>query len=592
VDYPGDDTDNRLAPGRFNPATGDFSSGDRGTIPPVKGKLLAPAINGTLPLLGGPAYRSYERAGATWHCGSRGLVIFPGREAPVLDFAPMKVRHLPNFDLLQRAEAEQLRVPYPIPLAVLKELASHQNRHVRVKALAPNLQNNGDEGDIPILIDSLDDPYFKIRAVATIRLANHAGAAALPGLRKSLADRDFRIRSIAALALAKLGEIPDLAFFDEILAKCGNDNSFALGWDIPIGYSLEKEKVYTVLAPRADRKVFELLLRHQLLGDYYLQKLYPVFGESLRRHPEAAEVLLALQDSTRHGPLRDFAQGVFQHAGKDLLPVLHAALASDDRVVRSNAARACGAIGELSSIPVLIQSLDMESGLARASIVWALGELKARDAVPKLIALHQDARNASHNRQAGSGYLAQQSITASREQYTALRNLDAIASDWDEMKITALRRPRDPRRDEELLTPELVLEAIRKIGPAAAQVFYRSLAAASDSNDRAEAALGLAEPTDRESNLKILRNLADDPVQEVSLRARVSLVVLGEPGADGFLLDRLHAGGEQERRTILVQLDRLSASQLGAFRQALEAIAKNPREPYLRDLAAALAGKK
>jgi HEAT repeat protein len=333
-------------------------------------------------------------------------------------------------------------------------------------------------------------------------------------------------------------------------------------------------------------------MRHHLLGDYYLQAIYPLLGGSLRRHPDAADVLLAAQDRDRHGPLRGFAQGVFKHAGADLLPVLHAALASEDRVVRSNAARACGAIGDPASIPLLIKALDLESGLARASIVWALGELRAREAMPQLVALHQDARNAGRNRLAGSGFLAQQAIAASREQYTALRNLDAIASDWEELKVTALRRPLDPRRDEDLLTPELVLEAVRKIGPAAAQEFHRTLAAASDPADRAEAAVGLANPADRETNLKILRNLAADRVQDVALRARVSLVVLGEPGVDAFLLERLQAGDAPERRAILVQLDRLSGQQLVIFRQALEAIANNPREPSLRDLAAALAGKR
>ena len=85
VDHPGDDTDNRLAPGRFDPATGKFTSGGTERIAPVEGKRPAPAINGILPVLGGPAYRSYDRAGMTWHCGGRGLVIHPGTKAPSLN---------------------------------------------------------------------------------------------------------------------------------------------------------------------------------------------------------------------------------------------------------------------------------------------------------------------------------------------------------------------------------------------------------------------------------------------------------------------------------------------------------------------------
>ena len=93
-------------------------------------------------------------------------------------------------------------------------------------------------------------------------------------------------------------------------------------------------------------------------------------------------------------------------------------------------------------------------------------------------------------------------------------------------------------------------------------------------------------PPGARQNLAILRNLQGDPAQDVRIRARVSLLLLGEPGMDTFLRDRLRAGDEQERRD-WTQLDRLSGPQLAFFRQALEAIAKNPREPYLRELAAA-----
>ena len=322
--------------------------------------------------------------------------------------------------------------------------------------------------------------------------------AALPPLRQALEDSDPGIRAVAALALAKRGEVPPLSFFEEIIQRNHGFGNFPFGADSSIGVEADAVRAYAALAPHADRKIFEFLVRRPPPNHDDIKKLYPALGEALRKHPDAADILLAVQDTERHGPLR-FRASDFQHAGKEMLPVLHDALASEDRVVRSNAARACGAIGDASSIPHLIKSLDMESGLARASIVWALGELKAREAVPKLVELHQDARNAEHNRRAGSGFMAQQATAANREEYTALRNLDAIASDWEEMKVAALRRPRDPRRDEELLTPELVLEAVRKIGPAAAQEFYRALAAASGSTDRAEAAVGLADPAaDRE----------------------------------------------------------------------------------------------
>ena len=61
--------------------------------------------------------------------------------------------------------------------------------------------------------------------------------------------------------------------------------------------------------------------------------------------------------------------------------------------MRSNAARALGAIRDRRSIEPLIEALDLESGLSRRSIVWALGELRAEAALPRLAKLYVDARN-------------------------------------------------------------------------------------------------------------------------------------------------------------------------------------------------------
>jgi hypothetical protein len=41
-----------------------------------------------------------------------------------------------------------------------------------------------------------------------------------------------------------------------------------------------------------------------------------------------------------------------------------------------------------SAIPRPIAALDLESGLSRVSIVWALGKLRATLAIPKLVDLY------------------------------------------------------------------------------------------------------------------------------------------------------------------------------------------------------------
>ena len=80
--------------------------------------------------------------------------------------------------------------------------------------------------------------------------------------------------------------------------------------------------------------------------------------------------------------------------------------------------------------------------------------------------------------------------------YAVGEHLEAVGADWDEMKAAAAPKPVDPRRNEVLLRPRHVLEAVRKIGPAAAQEFYRTRAGERDREGRQEAAERLAECTD------------------------------------------------------------------------------------------------
>ena len=585
-------------PRRFDPATGRFASGGEPEFPPQDeaNRRGAQETVGALPFLGGPAYRHYERDGKTWLCGSRGLVILSGKDAPALTFAALNAQPVPNPMQILRAEAGRVRVPNPISVAQLKELVTHTNHYVRANALAaamvPVLQG-GDEY-VPVLADRVRDSYSHVRSTAVWLLSRSKGAATLPPLRQALDDSDPYIRAVAALALASHGEVPPLAFFEDIIRRDHGFGNFPFGTESSIGVEADAVRAYAALAPHADRKIFELLVQRPPPNHDDIKKLYPALGASLRRHPDAADVLLTVQDAERWGPLRSFVQAIFQRAGKEMLPTLHRALASEDRVVRPNAARACGAIADPSSIPHLIQALDMESGLARASIVWALGELKARESLPRLAELYADARNADHNRRADSGFLAQQAKASYRAEYTALRNVDAIASDWDELRVAALRRPHDPRRDEELLTAEQVLDAVRKIGPEQAQAFYRALAGAKGDGDRAQAALGLgaAAGPDQESSRSVLRSLRGDAAPLVRASAAVSLIQLGEDGAEPALLERLKNADNTERREILDQLARLPVARLEFFRKEIETIAANDREPeYVRSRASALISK-
>jgi len=306
------------------------------------------------------------------------------------------------------------------------------------------------------------------------------------------------------------------------------------------------------------------------------QEILARVGVSLRKHPDGAEVLLRAYDHERHswGQVR-FAQAVFKHAGRPMLPILHKALASKDRVVRSNAAQACGAIGEPSSIPHLIEALGLESGLSRASIVWALGELKAEAGLPQLARLYIDARN-DERRRRGSGFRVSQSQAAITAHYDSFSNLDSLGAEWNELKQAMRPTPVDPRRNEELLSPRHILDAVRKIGPASSQPFYRTIAGEKDEEARLEATERLADcgRDDVRENVKILRNLLADENDRVRMAAAASLLILGQETARQSIIEWLDSPSEWSKRTMLQQLARVKdAAKLSFAQRRIESIA-------------------
>lgn len=303
-------------------------------------------------------------------------------------------------------------------------------------------------------------------------------------------------------------------------------------------------------------------------------KVFPALGESLRRHRAAADLLLKARDDNDH-PKTQFVRDVFRSAGKEMLPKLHTALKSDDRVIRSNAARACGAIGDPSSIAPLLKAIDLESGLSRASIVWALGELKAKAALPALANLYAEAKRDGARHERSGVYGAQQGGAVS-SQYEQISNLESLSAEWDELKATTLAPVVDPANQEDLLQPEHILEAVAKIGPEWSQEFYRSLAASKDLVARREAADSLVAGTnqDRAKNLVILKNLLADADHEVRLRAAASLIRLNDANGRAVILESLNSTNEWHQQQAMERLARLGNPKLWAFaKKRIEAIA-------------------
>ena len=575
----------QFPPGTFDPRSGEVQPGgepsffdDSGLEQRRKASRAEPR---PLPYLGGEVLTERRIDGKTYLGGTRGLVILAA-EAPEKKVSELTATVIvdPEVRLKEQAKAAQLQIRTP---SDLQEALKSANPFYRARALAVawHAVEKEPPGYLPVLAAGLRDPHRRPRSTAMVVVSHIKDQAVIPLLREALSDRDGAIRAAAALSLARLGQLPPLAQVEEIF---DNDyGNFPFDADSSIGVQASKQDAYEALAPLADRDIFRLFLEHPpTLGNHENRtKVFPALGASLRRHPEAAQLLLRAYDEEPYSnSRREFAQTVFHFSGAELLPVLHEALPSQNRIVRSNAARGCGAIGDRSSIPPLIQALDLESGLSRASIVWALGELKARESLPQLATLYADARN-DEKRQRGAGFRMAQAAAQAESHFEALQDQRAISAEWDEMQRTSRRQPRDPRRNEPLLETRTILEAVAKIGPESSQEFYRALAAESDAEARMEAAARLAEgsPADRPRNLPVLRNLLADSVEQVRISAAGSLLILGETDVRKPLLAWLGAPEPWLRNQILLQFERVPDGQLLAFaRRSLEQFPPDHRE--------------
>ena len=577
----------QFPPGVFNPKTGKVVSGGKArTMTQTEAyQIMRSRIGGynkrrSMPFLGGSVISESRHNGHKYLCGTRGLVIIREEKATVdlhIDDLQVQVAMDPSIRLKEEARRARLLIESPTDL---REYVDSANPFIRARALSSRMDaiRRGSREYTSILAKCVAAQTYRVQATSVYLLAISKDPAAIGPLKVALKDPDPYVRAVAAIGLARHGEVPSLAYFEDILKHEPSFGNFPFGVDSSVGVQVGKELIYSVLAPYANPEVFAFLLKYPLAVDDYepRQKILETLGASLCRYTEAADMLLAAYDKEPHswGQVR-FAEAVFRYAGKGMLPILHTALASEERVVRSNAARACGAIGDPSSIPYLVEALDLESGLSRASIVWALGELKAKEALPRLAELYVDARN-DENRRRGAGFRIAQAHAEIREQYNTIARLDSISSDWDEIKASLQSDPVEPRGNEELLSPGIVLDAVQKVGPGASQEFYRTLAGEKDAEGRREAAVHLADgnEADIEENVAILRNLLADTDGQVRMRAAISLLVLGQDIAKSTILEFLESPREWEKRQALQQLLRVeSAARLRFARRQIEAIA-------------------
>ena len=580
-------------PATFDPQTNSFTSQGKPTFSKNEQRYAPQLTLGSMSCLGGHVLHRRAQHGKAFVCGTRGAAIMDegvvrDGKLPELVVASLGAKLVPSVASQQLADAKSR----PIKITDARELMfalQDENPLYRANALASlyGQKKLSAREYVPLIAPVLNDRHRRLRCTAFFLLTTFdENELVVPLLQARLKDDDRLIRHAAIVELTKRGSVPDLALLRDFF-RSENDADFPFGAESKIGARTGHQEMHIALAPHATKDIFRLMLQMLLQNPPHTNafddetKLFPQLGRSLMRFPDAVAILLEVraEDGAEDRKVA-FVREVFRCAGKELLPALHAALKSEDRVIRSNAARGCGAISDPSSIEPLLKALDLESGLSRASIVWALGELKAKAALPILVRLYVDARNDEQRRDgsSGAGFRASQSGAVMAAQFDTLKSLDAIGADWNELKSSAFAPLVDPRHQEELFEPRHVLEAVEKIGGDGSQAFYRTLAAESDDVFRSEAAIQLAEagPQDRKLNLPILKSLLTGSTSKSRLAAAASLLILGDNDGRQPILDAFQS---EEWGHALKQLERVGSDRCAFAHKELKAIANDPGKP-------------
>ncbi|MEN8219183.1 MAG: HEAT repeat domain-containing protein [Pseudomonadota bacterium] len=576
-----------------------------------------------MPYLGGNMITKQTINGKTYFCGTKGLIIrehrrldsLLRRELPALNIPNLEVKLNKNSRKHLLKEVETVEALFEDCnlddlLALLEKSLQNDNPYYRAEAIAAlssrlsQLRENDDKKEdsdednynnwafidyqkhpdqiddafLPLLISASKDSNVRVRSTALyVLMQSDNNPVVMAALRDKLTDTNKYIRSVAALGLAYRGELPPLKYLKDIFENWNSYDNFPYGARTSQGCIVGNGITYKAIAPLANAKIFELLLEYPPDVDASAQ-VFPQLGKRLRHYPELMEKFLCVYPDQDKPAISKFILHLFKFVGKESLPLLHKGLTSNDRVVRSNAARACGLISDATSIPHLIKALDLESGLSRASIVWALGELKAQEALPQLFTLYVDARNDEQRgcRRRGAGYRISQMEAQTQSHYDALRSLSDVGAEWDEIKAASQPKPLEPRQNETLLEPQQIFEAIEKIGAGKAQEFYQTLAGGTDSRALCEAAIQLAEGDKLylDKNIQILRNLvAHTYYTDVHMAAAVSLLLLGDDIAQKYILRWLDSSQNDEKRDIFEVLYRVKdANKLSFVRKQLHSI--------------------
>jgi len=250
-------------------------------------------------------------------------------------------------------------------------------------------------------IAALDDEDWGIREDAASALGQSGDARSVQPLIRTLRDSDRAVREAATSSLTTLGQPAVLS-----LGFCLQDPNLQV-----------QEAAASILATIADEQVYEPLLS-ALLNPNWIVRMSAAKGLTRLKDARAIDTLIVvLQDKVP--AVREEACRTIQAIGEASIspllkklqdpnwrirlravealsllkpqaavaPLMNLVANDSDSAVRQDAIRALGEIGDTHAIPLLLDSLTTPSLQLKA--IEALGDLRASEALPPLIALIQ-----------------------------------------------------------------------------------------------------------------------------------------------------------------------------------------------------------
>jgi len=525
-----------------------------------------------MPYLGGTILSERTINGKIYTCGNRGMIISkaPLTHPPAPPVFLAKVEKDKMIKQIQEAAAFQIKSP--ISLQQLEDFLKNKNPYIQADALlaaasSPEILRS--KTFIPLVQPYITNAFLRVGTSAIYALHRSKNTKDLiPIFEQELSNTDWHIRTLATLYLCQKGKIPDTKYIRAIFEQTtrGGTIYIGVGAKCTTKVTLSRMSFTGILSPHATPKIFALILEFTtyLQSGKEKEKILDQLGASLRRQPESAQVLLHAYDKLHYKhDKRDLAATIFKYAGTNMLAVLHTALNSKDPIVRSNAARACGTIGDPSSIPHLMNAIKSGIPPSSASVVWALGELQAKEARALIENLYSETLN-------------------NEKEIRFAQSREFLTRQNDPPKST----PQKPKKNRDILITKDIFAALQKINSEKSQPFYRNLVGAKDRETQQEAIRQLSL---KKENIPLLTNLLADPNWETRIIVAIRLLILEEKSAEPYILEGLKSKESWRRSCISREFSHVKNKKARAFlKQNIDTLLSNHPDKsqaiYLKEL--------